>query len=129
MQEDTRIDKKQMPSLKTAQFTMEQKLNYCAEWEKSGLSKASFCRLKNISAVSFKYWYYRFYFGRDKVSKEEPLSQWSPVLTKGAEQNSVNPMLEFELVLSDKVTVRTRLLRSDVVGFIQELSHAITVIR
>jgi hypothetical protein len=111
---------------KTAQLKLsrEQKLKYCEQWEKSGLSKANFCSAQNISIYAFRYWYYYIY----SKEKKKP-SQWAPVVTESQCTSQPERMLQIEIVYPNQVMLRVTLSASHAMEFIQELSNAIAIIR
>lgn len=112
--------------------SVEQKWAYCTAWEKSGLTQAQFCKEKNISIELFKYWH-RLY----KKAKQSKSSPWVPVVTKPAvplpiappEAVLPPPLLQLELAFPNQLVVRVGLPASQAVPFLQEVAHAIAVVR
>ena len=126
MQTNEIVEKETISPSKSAQLSVQQKLDYCSEWEKSGLSKIQFCRMHNISLSAFKYWRTHIYTKRKKQNQS---SSWAPVVAKSQAIMKKECALQLEFEWPNKVVLRVSLSSDHAVQFIQELSHAIAVVR
>ena len=109
------------------QFSIETKKDFCIKWRASGLGKREFCRIHNISVTTFYKWCQKFLAC---INTENESSCWAPVIPiqeRLPREESGETVIE--LSLPNQMTIRIKVSMFRVVSLVQELSHAITVIR
>lgn len=110
------------------ELTTEQKLDYCLQWENSGMLKADFCKKHGFSASRFYYWYHHMYLKSKNQGKDQE-SQWSPVACNRKAFSTLERSEQIEVMLPNQVILRLLVPSSRVVSLIEELSHATAIIR
>ncbi len=105
-------------------FKLQEKLDYCSEWEKSGLSKSKFCQLRDISKSSFHDWYHQLYL----KNNNKDATKWSEVVTNNI-VFAKSGMHNLDLTLQNGLKISLRLSLPETINFIQELSNATSIIR
>jgi hypothetical protein len=104
-------------------FSNQEKRSYCIAWEKSGVSKRVFCKAEGFAPSTFFAWYSLF----KKQRLEEP--SFSPVVVKSSISIKRQDMIQFEMRLPNQAQLFITMREHGLVSFIQELCHAVTVIR
>jgi hypothetical protein len=110
------------------ELTTQQKLDYCLQWESSGMRKAEFCKRHGFSVSRFYYWYHHMYLKSKNQGKGQE-GQWSPVVSDSKGFSTREGSEQIEVILPNQVILRLLLPSSRVVSFIEELSHAAAIIR
>jgi len=111
------------------ELSTQQKLDYCLQWENSGMRKAEFCKMHGFSVSRFYYWYHHIYL-KSKSNRTSQEGNWTPVMPERKEEFSTLMGAEqVEVILPNQVILRLSLPSSRVVSFIEELSHAAAIIR
>ena len=105
-------------------LSLEEKQGYCESFERSGLSKAEFCRAQNIKVTDFYYWYKQF---RKQTSKAD--NSFLPLMVKPTDSLMDKPTVQLEIKLANQIQVVLSMGEAGVIPFIQELSCAVTTIR
>lgn len=106
-------------------FSEQEKRDYYKAWESSGMHKSTFCKEHGLSVGQFYYWHKRF---RKKTLPDE-LKEFSPLSIKVPAHQLPQNMTQLELQLPNQAKLLLRLRENQLVSFIQELCHAVTVIR
>ena len=104
-------------------FSNQEKRSYCIAWEKSGVSKRVFCKSEGFAPSTFFSWYALF----KKQHLDEP--SFSPVVVKSSISIERQDMIQFEMRLPNQAQLFITMREHGLVSFIQELCHAVTVIR
>lgn len=102
----------------------QEKRDYYKAWEGSGMHKSRFCKERGLSVDEFYRWKKLF---RIKPSIEP--KQFSPVIVKRAPLQLQPNMTQLELQLPNQAKLSIALRENQLVSFIQELCHAVTIIR
>jgi hypothetical protein len=102
----------------------DEKIAWCNRWKASNLSMPEFCKMHPISKSSLYGWNRRF-FSSNEV-KEAPA--FIPVLPIAKAQNE-QEVVSIELTLANGATAKLSVSLGVTVHLIQELSHAVAVIR
>ena len=104
-------------------FSNQEKRSYCIAWEKSGLSKRVFSKMEGFPPSTFYSWYSLF----KKQRLDAP--SFSPVVVKSSPSIERQDMIQFEMHLPNQAQLFITMREHGLVSFIQELCHAVTVIR
>ena len=104
-------------------FSNQEKRSYCIAWEKSGLSKRVYSKMEGFPPSTFYSWYSLF----KKQRLDEP--SFSPVVVKSSPNIERQDMIQFEMHLPNQAQLFITMREHGLVSFIQELCHAVTVIR
>ena len=105
-------------------YTQEEKRNLYLQWERSGQSKAKFCQSRGITKSAFYSWCHRY-----KPQDASSAPDFSPITLKACSSSNTENMVHLEICLANQTKILIPLQKSDVVSFIQELSHATSAIR
>lgn len=114
---------------KKKHYSQETKTAYCEDWRKSGLTQGEYCRSHGLSTASLRRWCL------ERESKERMFDGFSPVMVKEAEEDTVYSKtslpekIALKLILRNGACLVIPMKEDNLITFIQELSHAITVIR
>jgi hypothetical protein len=100
----------------------DEKIAWCNRWKASTLSMPEFCKIHPISKSSLYGWYKRFFSSNDASPAFMPLS---PISKVPNEQEIVS----IELTLANGAIAKLNVSLGIAVNLIQELSHAVAVIR
>jgi transposase-like protein len=119
----TKIDDS-VPGPATKTFSEQEKRDYYKAWESSGMPKSMFCKEHGLSVPQFYYWHKMF--RKDPSAKQK---QFSPVLVKHPTPNLQQNTTQLELQLPNQAKLLLTLRENQLVSFIQELCHAVTIIR
>ena len=111
---------------KMTKRTWEERKALCEQWEASGKSKRAFCRENNIPIASFFPWCNKFL---TEPEKQETNMVPLKIITPSPEIETKKLETELELTIEGGHTIRFKLPLNHLVTFIQELSHAVTIIR
>ena len=104
-------------------FSNQDKRDYCIAWEKSGINKSVFCRANGLSPTAFYSWY-----GQFKNHRLDE-SSFSPVVVKRRPTIERQDVIQFEMRLPNQAQLFITMREHGLVSFIQELCHAVTVVR
>lgn len=104
-------------------FSNQDKRSYCIAWEKSGMNKHAFCKTQGLPPSVF-YWRYR-QFKKHRLDE----SSFSPVVVKSSASIELQDGIQFEMRLPNHVQLFITMREHGLISFIQELCHAVTVIR
>lgn len=97
--------------------------NFCCEWEASSLSKTKFCKMRGIPIGVFYAWYRRY------KNRTEAKATFAPVTLSSAPLIERENKMQIEIRLQNHAQLFINMRESRLIPFIQELCHAITVIR
>ena len=104
-------------------FSNQDKRSYCIAWEKSGMNKNAFCKAQGLPPSAFYWWYSQF----KKHRLDE--SSFSPVVVKSSLSVEREDRIQFEMRLPNHVQLFITMREHGLISFIQELCHAVTVVR
>ena len=125
MSEEKSKGKKSFNELpKQRPLTAEQK-TLCEQWKISGINRGKFCKEHGIPTSTFYGWCNKLW--QTKKLKKPSFVPVIPLI-KLPNQMSVEQSI-LEISLPSQIRVKVSLPSRDVVTFIQELSHAATIIR
>jgi len=118
-----KIDDGLLNSTARKKLSEQEKRDYCKQWESSGMSKSRFCKAHGLSVSEFYYWCKLF---RPKTVIDDG-NAFSPVIAKAA---SAQPeVAQLEMKLPNETRLLITLPERQLISFIQELYHAVTIIR
>jgi transposase-like protein len=106
-------------------FSEQEKRDYYKAWESSGMHKSRFCKEHGLPVDAFYCWHKMF----RKRSLSAESKQFSPVIIKHTSPNLQQNMTQLELQLPNQTKLLITLRENQLVSFIQELCHAVTIIR
>lgn len=109
-------------SCKKKQRSQEEQRKYYESWRASGLSKNAFCKQHKIAAGTFHAWCERY-------GHEAKEAYFAPVMSSVKTKPSLSESTTVEINFSNEWQLRVCLREDQLVGFLQELHHATTVIR
>jgi len=101
----------------------QEKRDYYRQWESSGMSKSKFCKAHRLSASEFYYWCKLF---KPKTVIDDA-NAFSPVVAKTAPLQT--EVAQLEMKLPNETRLFITLPERQLISFIQELCHAVTIIR
>ena len=106
-------------------FSHQDKRSYCIAWEKSGMNKSVFCKTQGLPPSAFYWWYGQF--KKNRLNE----SSLSPVVVKSSPSSSreLHETIQFEMRLPNHAQLFITMREHGLVSFIQELCHAVTVVR
>lgn len=106
-------------------FSLEAQKEFCHKWKESGLEKREFCKRHNIGASAFYNWCKKIL---PAINNQEG-SNWSPVISAQRKPALEEEQALIELSLPNHIVARVKIATSKVASFIQELCHAVAIIR
>ena len=111
--------------VRSTKFTDEEKRSYCLKWKRSGQSKAAFCQSVGISKSAFYSWCYQF---QQDLSEPPSNTLFSPI-TLNASATLEEALIQLEICLPNQTKILISMQKLSLIPFIQELGHAITIVR
>jgi transposase-like protein len=115
-------------------YSLKKKQALFTEWKHSGLTVRRFAKIHNIASSSMYKWCKELSPQCDQKTEDKKEDNnkcnWLPVMSapSSAIKSPNEPML-IELGLAQQLTARIKIQRTEAINFLQELYHAITVIR
>lgn len=117
------MNEKQINRKPKKSFSIEEKRNYWIAWKKSGINQSEFCKANGISRSAFYQW--------SQVFKEEGSEVgFSPlVIDKQLSVNSTD-IIQLNIAFThSSLQLNLAIPECRLVSFIQEISHATTIVR
>ena len=123
-QEQTNPERKERFTIN--KLSWEEKAELCKRWKESGIKKRVFCKQHGLALATFCGWCNQVWPRINKLSN----SQLAPVrIVNNSNKTEENDQIELELSLPNQTMARMRLPLSSIGRVIQELCHAVTIIR
>lgn len=102
-------------------FSVEEKRNYCAEWEKSELNRTAFCQAHGISRSALYQWTNEF--------KKEDFG-FSPLVIRKKAAAKLTDRVQLNIVFSNNpMQLSIVMPEHRLISFIQEIGYAATIVR
>ena len=106
-------------------FSEQEKQDYYTQWQNSGMTKRKFCKEHGLPANQFYYWCKSF----TPKAVDETCMGFSPVVAKTAPAHQQFAVTQLEMRLPNQAQVLITLPQHQLISFIQELCHAVTIVR
>lgn len=119
------VDQSYTPRKPKQKYTREEKEALCKEWKASGMKRKQFCETKGILLTTFYSWGKQLW----PAKKKREVANILPAVAKGDTPSTLGQLTCVEVCLSNRAVVRLTLTTNKVIPFIEELSHAVTIIR
>jgi transposase-like protein len=112
--------------VRSTKLTDEEKRNYCLKWAHSGQNKTAFCQSVGISKSAFYSWCHQF---QQELAGLASDAVFSPVALNSTSKLETENLIQLEICLPNQTKLLISMQKLSLVSFIQELSHAATIIR
>jgi transposase-like protein len=103
-------------------FSIEEKRNYCKEWEKSGMTQTVFCKARGISKSALYQWNKNF-------KKEDNGFDFSPLVLEKRPSIKQTDAIQLNISLPNQMQLGISMPEDRLVSFIQEIYYATAVVR
>jgi len=107
---------------KKRNFSIEEKRNYCKEWEESGMTQAAFCKVSGISKSALYQWNKNF-------KKEDSGFGFSPLVLEKQPSIKQTDAIQLSISLPNQMQLGISMSEDRLVSFIQEIYYATAVVR
>jgi hypothetical protein len=103
-------------------FSIEEKRNYCKEWEGSGMTQTAFCKVSGISKSALYQWNKSF-------KKEDNEHGFSPLVLEKRPPIKQADLIQLSISLPNQMQLSISMSEDHLVSFIQEIYYATAVVR
>jgi len=121
----------QHQKIKKRNFSLNEKRNYCLEFERSKMNQIDFCKMQGISKSALYNWIKLFKKnkGKNQANNNQGDLVFSPLVLEKIPSEKQTDITQLTLIFQNQMQLSINMPEHRLVSFLLELGYATTIVR